>query len=301
MSKREEAKKEVKTEAPKKEESKKEAPKQDTRRQEQDRRETREEEAPVNNRNSVKEIRTEDQAKKENILVSSGILGAYEYFLKQICKHGLPTGNVYEYAALQVQKYERKLRAEQLKKRQAERLREEQLRKEEKEREEKKKRETSQHREYVSPIRELLKDEKTMKKIVKDSFEAVDRDKSGWISAKELENAMKLVAANSRTAPPSAEDVKGVMASLDKNKDGKISISEFEVLVRQTLQLIANAEEQANRGKKNLRLEESKREDPKTKGKKEERKENPNQPYVSVLLFDSSSYIEATSCNAQGQ
>lgn len=29
----------------------------------------------------------------------SGILDAYEHFLKLLCKHGLPTGRVYEYAA----------------------------------------------------------------------------------------------------------------------------------------------------------------------------------------------------------
>ncbi len=36
-------------------------------------------------------------------------------FLRAICKHGLPTGDVYEFAAQQIEKYERKKRAKELK------------------------------------------------------------------------------------------------------------------------------------------------------------------------------------------
>jgi hypothetical protein len=34
-----------------------------------------------------------------NVLKISGLLDAYEHFLKLLCKNGLPTGKVYEYAA----------------------------------------------------------------------------------------------------------------------------------------------------------------------------------------------------------
>ena len=43
------------------------------------------------------------------------MLEAYELFLRAICKHGLPTGDVYEFAAQQIEKYERKKRAKELK------------------------------------------------------------------------------------------------------------------------------------------------------------------------------------------
>ena len=34
-----------------------------------------------------------------NVLKISGLLDAYEHFLKLLCKHGLPTGKIYDYAA----------------------------------------------------------------------------------------------------------------------------------------------------------------------------------------------------------
>ena len=43
------------------------------------------------------------------------MLEAYEMFLRAICKHGLPTGDVYEFAAQQIEKYEKKKKAKELK------------------------------------------------------------------------------------------------------------------------------------------------------------------------------------------
>lgn len=39
------------------------------------------------------------------MLKLSGILDAYEQFLKTLCKYGLPTGDVYEFAAQQIEKF----------------------------------------------------------------------------------------------------------------------------------------------------------------------------------------------------
>ena len=43
------------------------------------------------------------------------MLEAYELFLRSICKHGLPTGDVYEFAAQQIEKFEKKKKAKELK------------------------------------------------------------------------------------------------------------------------------------------------------------------------------------------
>jgi len=51
--------------------------------------------------------------KPENVLVSSGLLDAYSYLQDQICKHGLPKGNIFEYAAVTILKYERKSKGKQ--------------------------------------------------------------------------------------------------------------------------------------------------------------------------------------------
>lgn len=44
---------------------------------------------------------------KSNYLMTSGLLEAYEYVLKSLCKAGLPDGNIYEFAALKVLKFEK--------------------------------------------------------------------------------------------------------------------------------------------------------------------------------------------------
>ena len=43
-------------------------------------------------------------------LKQSGILDAYQYLLESLCKYGLPTGDVYEFSALTVLRYEKKVK-----------------------------------------------------------------------------------------------------------------------------------------------------------------------------------------------
>lgn len=68
--------------------------------------------------------------KQENVLVSAGLLDGYDYLQRQICKHGFPKGNVFEYAAITMLKYERKLKAKHAEKRLEEKEREKELEKE---------------------------------------------------------------------------------------------------------------------------------------------------------------------------
>ena len=55
-----------------------------------------------------------ERAKKKGLktLKQSGILNAYEYLLEQLCKYGLPQGDLYEFSALTVLKYEKKFKAQ---------------------------------------------------------------------------------------------------------------------------------------------------------------------------------------------
>ena len=46
--------------------------------------------------------------KAQNILEEGGMLDAYKYVLAQLCKNGLPSGNVFEYASIVVKNYEKK-------------------------------------------------------------------------------------------------------------------------------------------------------------------------------------------------
>lgn len=50
------------------------------------------------------------------MLEKSGILDAYEYFLRAICKNGLPEANIFEFAAQQILKYQKKMKQQEGKK-----------------------------------------------------------------------------------------------------------------------------------------------------------------------------------------
>jgi hypothetical protein len=49
------------------------------------------------------------------VLEKSGILDAYEYFLRAICKNGLPEANIFEFAAQQILKYQKKMKVKDAK------------------------------------------------------------------------------------------------------------------------------------------------------------------------------------------
>ena len=46
--------------------------------------------------------------KAQKILEEGGMLDAYKYVLSQLCKHGLPDGNIFDYASIVVKNYEKK-------------------------------------------------------------------------------------------------------------------------------------------------------------------------------------------------
>ena len=48
-------------------------------------------------------------------LKQSGILDSYQYLLTSLCKYGLPTGDLYEFSALTVLRYEKKVKAQRKK------------------------------------------------------------------------------------------------------------------------------------------------------------------------------------------
>ena len=46
--------------------------------------------------------------KAQKILEEGGMLDAYKYVLAQLCRHGLPNGNIFEYASYVVKNFEKK-------------------------------------------------------------------------------------------------------------------------------------------------------------------------------------------------
>ena len=76
------------------------------------------EEYKGNSKEKLKNIKNEVNEEKSKINVSSkkaqtileegGMLDAYKYVLAQLCKNGLPSGNIFEYASIVVKDYEKK-------------------------------------------------------------------------------------------------------------------------------------------------------------------------------------------------
>jgi calmodulin len=87
-------------------------------------------------------------------------------------------------------------------------------------------------------IKAILQDDAKLIEVARAAFESVDTDGSGYIEAAELKEVMTGVAGDIGMPPPSTEDVAEVMRELDANSDGKISLDEFKVLIKQVLELM---------------------------------------------------------------
>ena len=87
-------------------------------------------------------------------------------------------------------------------------------------------------------IEAILRDEQKLNEVVLAAFNAVDTDGSGFIDEPELKIVMTGVARDIGMPEPSDSDVREVLRELDSNKDGRISVDEFKVLIRQVLELM---------------------------------------------------------------
>ncbi|KAL4445937.1 hypothetical protein ABPG74_010929 [Tetrahymena malaccensis] len=96
----------------------------------------------------------------------------------------------------------------------------------------------------MSSIKDILKDKNKLKKITEAAFKAVDTDGSGYLERNELEKVMINVAIDIGVEKPSKEEVEEVLKELDEDGDGKLSQEEFQVLIEQVLDMMANADVQ---------------------------------------------------------
>ena len=80
-------------------------------------------------------------------------------------------------------------------------------------------------------ISEIIKDKHKLRKITEAAFKAVDLDGSGYLERNELELVMENVAKDIGVDKPTKDEVDEVLAELDENGDGKLSIEEFQVLI----------------------------------------------------------------------
>mmetsp|Transcript_14353 Transcript_14353/g.2082 ORF Transcript_14353/g.2082 Transcript_14353/m.2082 type:complete len:94 (-) Transcript_14353:80-361(-) len=85
-------------------------------------------------------------------------------------------------------------------------------------------------------IKDILKDNEKLKQVTKATFELIDKDKSGFLEAKEIYEVIKNTKFDSGIEKPEQADVEEVLKELDENGDGKLSLDEFYVLIGQVLE-----------------------------------------------------------------
>ncbi len=88
-------------------------------------------------------------------------------------------------------------------------------------------------------IKNILNDDKKLDRIARVSFKSVDKDGSGLIDIKELENVMKSIAIDLRLNTPSHQEIKDVFNMLDEDNSGNISYKEFKFLIQCLLESIS--------------------------------------------------------------
>lgn len=88
-------------------------------------------------------------------------------------------------------------------------------------------------------VQDILKDEKKLKEVAKMAFDGVDVDGSGFVDENELSTLMSSMATELGIPAPSPKEVKDAFKAMDTDKNGKVTLDEFTVLVRQILELMS--------------------------------------------------------------
>lgn len=78
----------------------------------------------------------------------------------------------------------------------------------------------------------ILSDETKFQAMCKVAFDEIDKDKTGSIDTKELEQTLKNMASKNSLPTPTKQDVQDALRLFDKNKDGTIQFSEFVEVTR---------------------------------------------------------------------
>lgn len=88
-------------------------------------------------------------------------------------------------------------------------------------------------------VKQILDDPVKLKEVTKLAFDGVDTDGNGYVDEKELTLLMTAMAGELGIPAPGDKDVKDAFKAMDKDKNGKVTLEEFSVLVRQILELMA--------------------------------------------------------------
>ena len=88
-------------------------------------------------------------------------------------------------------------------------------------------------------IKKILNDKRKVDKIVKATFDMVDKDSSGLIELTESEIVMNRISLDMGMKLPSLTDIKTIFNTLDADRSGLISYKEFKLLIVSILEAFA--------------------------------------------------------------
>lgn len=90
-------------------------------------------------------------------------------------------------------------------------------------------------------IRQVLNDPVKLREATKAAFDLVDVNKNGSIDRNELRAALDELATGFGLPVVSDEDLNEGLAKLDTDQSGTLEVAEFEVLVKELLEGLAEA------------------------------------------------------------
>ena len=88
-------------------------------------------------------------------------------------------------------------------------------------------------------VKDVLSDPVKLNQVAKMAFDGVDADHSGFVDESELGNLMTTMAAELNIPAPKPNEVKDAFKAMDTDKNGKVTLDEFTVLVKQILELMS--------------------------------------------------------------
>jgi Ca2+-binding EF-hand superfamily protein len=94
----------------------------------------------------------------------------------------------------------------------------------------------------MSQVEKILADPVKLRRIAEAAFNTVDTDENGFLDIDELAEVMDMVASNLNLPQPSENEVEDVLGKLDANKDGKLSLDEFEVHIKNVFEMMRRRE-----------------------------------------------------------
>ena len=86
-----------------------------------------------------------------------------------------------------------------------------------------------------SYIKSIVENEEALNQIADRAFKNVDKDNNQSIDEYELEKIMAQISNDMGAEPPTKEDVKEVLDSLDTDRNGTINFVEFKALIKDIL------------------------------------------------------------------